>query len=118
MPSATPSVSGSPSVHPTGLPSKSPSPLLITNSPINPTKSTSTNPKPTAVISIPSTLSLDNFVMPETQEEFDAVVSILENTISQTIEVSLSDNQILSSVDVLSIGGNRLCYDTGRELYS
>jgi hypothetical protein len=56
-------------------------------------------------IAISGSLSLDNFVVPGTQDEFDAVVNILETTISQIIRASLLDNQNLSSVDVLSVGG-------------
>jgi hypothetical protein len=91
MPLATPWVSASTSEHPTSLPSELPG--SITNSPINRTKSPSKNPKRTTQITIPSTLSLDNFVVPGTQEGLDAGVRIIENLIKQTIETSLSDNQ-------------------------
>jgi hypothetical protein len=63
-------------------------------------------PAPTPiVISIPSSMTLDNFVVPATQDEYDAVVGILEVTLQQSIESLLSDGQSLSNVSVTSIGG-------------
>lgn len=50
-------------------------------------------------------MALDNFVIPATQEEYDAVVGILEVTIQQTVESTLSEGQSLSDVSVTSIGG-------------
>lgn len=63
-------------------------------------------PAPTPIaVSIASSMVLDNFVMPATQEEYDAIVGILEVTLQQSIESSLSNDQSLSNISVTSIGG-------------
>lgn len=64
------------------------------------------NPGPApVVISVQSSMALNNFVTPATQEEYDAVVSILQATLHQTLESFLADGQALSDLTITSIGG-------------
>ena len=101
---------------PTKGPTQSPVPLPTSSPTFSPTydfipdqfDNTQGNPSPSSapvVISVPSSMALDNFVVPATQEEFDAVVSVLESTLEQTIQSLLSEGQSLSEISVTSIGG-------------
>ena len=102
---------------PTKGPTQSPTLPLATTSPTySPTydfipdsfDNSQANPSPSSspvVISVPSSMSLDNFVVPSTQEEYDAVVGVLEATLEQTIESLLTEGQNLSEISVTSIGG-------------
>lgn len=50
-------------------------------------------------------MALNNFVMPATQEEYDAVVNILQATLHQTLVSFLADGQALSDLTITSIAG-------------
>lgn len=79
-------------------------------------------PSPTAkasavsiVIIIPASITLDNFIAPTTQEEWDSISSAFEETIRQSIPSFLSGGQILIDVTVTSIAGQPVISSSRRQ---
>jgi hypothetical protein len=100
-------LSSSSTVAPTKAPTNAPIAVVVTPPPTSRSgNQANSSPAPAPImITIPSSMALDNFVMPATQEEYNAVVSILQATLQQTLESFLSDGQTLSEIIVTSIGG-------------
>jgi hypothetical protein len=106
-PSSSPSQkpSTSPSIAPSQAPTASPTDAVITTSAPTPAIEPVSPIPPPIVVSVFASMALDNFVMPANQQEYGVVVSILEVTLRQAIESSLSEGQSLYEVSVTSLGG-------------
>ncbi|KAL3779513.1 hypothetical protein HJC23_011149 [Cyclotella cryptica] len=106
-PSGYPSneASKSPSTSPLSNPSSSPAVSSSVSPSSTPTVSPSSPPLPSVTITVPVTLTLDNFGPPPSQEELDDVARTLEYALSDVISSDLNEGQSIEDVKVISIGG-------------
>jgi len=115
-PSDVPSSSSIPSASPTPLPTTSPthSPSQLPSLSLAPTVS-----KPRVQITIPSSITIQGFGIPETTAEIATIISILVPSIASLVQADLINGQRLKEVIILSINGKAVNSSTlGRQLGS
>ncbi|EJK75304.1 hypothetical protein THAOC_02974 [Thalassiosira oceanica] len=106
-PSLKPSTSFVPSQTPSALPSSGPS-VQPTDRPVD-----FTPEAPMIEISIPSSISLVGFGIPQTDAEVNVIISIVGPTLQQAASANLSPNQRIKEVIITSINGNPVNFRRG-----
>jgi len=106
-PSLKPSTSLVPSQTPSALPSSGPS-VQPTDRPVD-----FTPEAPMIEISIPSSISLVGFGIPQTDAEVNVIISIVGPTLQQAASANLSPNQRIKEVIITSINGNPVNFRRG-----